>query len=67
VFAASYGDNVAGISFIVVLLLCSAIWWSVAKRRQSWWWQHSRQRPRSHERWLSTNEPRADKPRVDRW
>ena len=66
-FAAEAADQTAGVLFLVVLLTATAIWWIIMRRRQSWWFQLS-QRPRdiTGERWIRSNEARADKPMPQR-
>jgi hypothetical protein len=67
VFAAQSSDQLAGVLFLVVLLIATSIWWSVMKRRQSWWWGLARHpRDTTGERWIRSNEARADKPLPER-
>jgi hypothetical protein len=60
-------DRTAGIVFLVALLSVTAVWWAVMRRRQQWWWGFER-RPgdNTNERWLRSNEARADKPMPER-
>jgi len=56
-----------GILFLVVLLSFASIWFAVVRRRQQWWWGFER-RPGDNtgERWMRSNEARADKPMPER-
>ena len=60
-------DRTAGVIFLLALLVVTAVWWTVTKRRQSWWWGYSR-RPgdNTNERWIRSNDARADKPMPER-